>query len=299
MNWEEIFTEWSQGPGLTEQEKCNNAVNMVTDAIKNDVELSRFDISIFPQGSYKARTNIKLDSDVDVCVMFKDTFFARYPDGISQSDVGNISSPYLFSTFKDSIERCLINKFGRDQVKRGNKAFDVHANSYRVDADVVPTFEHRRYTGTKDYLNNHIYHSGVELITDKGQSIINWPEQNYQNGVQKNNETSRKYKRCIRILKNLRNQMQDDKIMAANDIASFLIECLIWNTPSNFFDHIYFIDTIRDVLAHLFNNTRNLEDYNEWVEVNELKYLFRNFQPWTLDRAHGFISSAWDYLGYE
>ncbi len=34
-----------------------------------------------------------------------------------------------------------VRKFG---VTRGSKAFDVHANSYRVDADVVACFEHRR-----------------------------------------------------------------------------------------------------------------------------------------------------------
>lgn len=299
MAWEQTFTSWSQGPGKIEQEKCDNAVNMVMDAIKNDDELARFDIDVFSQGSYKARTNIKLDSDVDVCIKLKNTFFAVYPEGLSNSDVGNTSSPYTFLMFKNSVEKCLINKFGKDQVTRGNKAFDIHANSYRVDADVVPTFEYRWYSEKKDYFNNYIYHSGVKLITDKGANIINWPEQNYQNGVKKNDDTSRKYKRCIRILKNLRNQMQSEKITGADNIASFLIECLVWNTPLDNFAYISFTDNIRSILAFLFNNTRNLVDYNEWGEVNELKYLFRPSQPWTLDLAHNFVSSAWDYLGYK
>lgn len=299
MNLEETFTKWSEGPGETEKNRCDNAVSMITDAINRDVNLTPFNILVFPQGSYKNRTNISEDSDVDICVMSRNVIFTNYPEGKIDSDFGISTSPYNYADFKNSIEKCLINKFGRDQVKRGNKAFDIHANSYRVDADVIPTFEYRSYTGKKDLLNNYQYHSGVKLTTDKGQSIINWPEQNYQNSLQKNEETFRKYKRCIRILKNLRNQMQNDKIVAANEIASFLIECLVWNTPSSSFNRVYFTDTIQDILTHLFNNTCNLEDYNEWGEVNEIKYLFRSSQPWTLDKAHGFISSAWDYLGYK
>jgi hypothetical protein len=39
----------------------------------------------------------------------------------------------------------LTDFFDRGAVQRGNKAFDVHANTYRVDADVVAAFEYRWY----------------------------------------------------------------------------------------------------------------------------------------------------------
>jgi len=45
------------------------------------------------------------------------------------------------------VETALKNYFGSDKVIRGNKAFDIHANSYRVDADVVPAFAYRHYNG--------------------------------------------------------------------------------------------------------------------------------------------------------
>ena len=34
-------------------------------------------------------------------------------------------------------------------------------------------------------------------------------------------------------------------------------------------------------------------------EINELKYLFRDGQPWTMTQAHDFVSSVWDYLEFD
>lgn len=299
MTWEETFSSWSAGPGKTEQDRCDNAVSMISDAIKNDDDLKKLDIEVFPQGSYRARTNISRDSDVDICVMLKTTIFTYYPQGFSDELVGNSSSQYTYATFKNTVERALVKKFGQDQVKRGNKAFDVHANSYRVDADIVPTFQYRSYTGKKDLYGAYVYHTGVKLITDKGDHIVNWPDQTYENGVSRNNMTSRKYKRCIRILKNLRNRMQGENILDSSDVASFLIESLVWNAPVEAFSKYTFYDMMRYILAHTCNDTRTDEVCNEWGEVNELKYLFRPTQPWTRQKANSFLNAAWNYIGYK
>ena len=55
---------------------------------------------------------------------------------------------YSYADFKNDVEAALKSYFGAGSVTRGNKAFDVHANTYRVDADVVPCLEHRRLMGT-------------------------------------------------------------------------------------------------------------------------------------------------------
>ncbi len=144
---EDIFSSWAQGPGKTEAEKCENAESAVRRAIATDSVLSRLDVTAFAQGSYRGRTNVKQDSDVDICVRLNEVFFADYPDGKAHGDFGNIDGRLQFPDFKNMVEKALRSHFGSSSVTRGNKAFDVHANTYRVDADVVPTFEHRRYTG--------------------------------------------------------------------------------------------------------------------------------------------------------
>jgi len=197
------------------------------------------------------------------------------------------------------VEEALKAYFGASSVTRGNKAFDIHANTYRVDADVIPTFEYRWYTG---YFNNdrsYQYHSGVAFFPDNGNRIINWPQQTYDNGVERNHATARRYKRVIRILKRLRNAMQDDKVAAAKNIESFLIECLVWNASLEAFQHDAYTDDVRYVIADAFNKTLNESDCSEWGEVNELKYLFRPSQPCSRDQANQFLNAAWNYIGFK
>ncbi len=68
---------WCLPPSSTEQEKINNAINMIKSAIDGSQELEDLDIEIFVQGSFANNTNVKASSDVDVCIMLKSTFFYR------------------------------------------------------------------------------------------------------------------------------------------------------------------------------------------------------------------------------
>ena len=139
---------------------------------------------------------------------------------------------------------------------------------------------------------------GTAFVPDGGWRIVNWPDQNYDNGVSKNTATGGRFKDVVRILKRLRYKMNDEKIAAAAPIPSFLIECLVWNAPNAAFGHDTYTSDVREVLANLFNDTIKLETCEEWGEINELKYLFKGTHAWTLDQAHAFISAAWDYWGF-
>jgi hypothetical protein len=143
------------------------------------------------------------------------------------------------------------------------------------------------------------HHSGTQIWPDNGGPIINWPQQNYDNGVTKNDETGRRFKAVTRILKNLRNEMADEGYQAADPIASYLIECLVWNVPNEGFGHDTLRADVRWALAHLWNNTRTDETCKEWGEINELKYLFRSGQPWTRAQVSSFLQAAWDYIGFD
>jgi len=296
-DWESVLTTWAQGPSRTEQERMENAERQIKEVIRSSEKLKSRNIVVFTQGSYRNRVNVRRDSDVDIGVLCYDTYFPEYPDDNVKSQLQKSFTPatYTYQVFKNEIEEALVERFGRAAVTRGNKAFDIKANSYRVEADVAAFFEHRRYMKDLSYL------SGVELIPDNNRPprIKNWPEQHYRNGVSKNDITGRRFKRLVRILKNLSNEMDDKGIAASANIPGFLIECLVWNVPNNLFNNSTYIATLRSVLAFLFNNTMNDEQCSEWGEVSELKYLFRQSQPWTRQQAHNFISAAWDYVGFE
>ncbi len=296
-DWEATFSSWSAGPSQTEQQRAENAERQVREAINASAKLNRRNIHVFTQGSYRNRVNVRKDSDVDIGVLCFDTFFPEYPDDNTKMllEKSVTSATYTYATFKNELEEALVAHFGRAAVTRGSKAFDIKANSYRVEADVAAFFEHRRYTSATNYL------SGVEMIPDdfKPLMIRNWPEQHYENGVKKNTATSRRYKRIVRVLKSLSNEMSSKGIASAKSAPSFLVECLVWNTPNDYLSRSTYHSAVRATLAHVFNQTRADESCSEWGEVSELKYLFRASQPWSRASAHQFISDAWDYVGYE
>jgi len=297
-DWETTFVAWAAAPSETEQTKCENAERAVRNAIKASAKLRDLPISVFTQGSYANRTNVRQESDVDVCVLYTGAFFDDYSfsEGLDRAALAIESGTYAYADFKNDVGAALVAAFGQGSVARGNKAFDVHANTYRVDADVVPCFEHRRYMGNVQY---HYHVDGTKFLPDNGGGIINWPQQNYDNGVKKNDDTGRGFKGVVRILKRLRNEMAENKIAAAKPIPSFLIECLVWNVPNERLMNTNWSADVRYALGHLWNNTRTDEQCKEWGEINELKYLFRAGQPWTRQAVNDFLQAAWTYVGFE
>ena len=296
-DWESKFGTWSSPPSVTETKRAENAESMIRSAITASDKLRNRNIKVFTQGSYRNRVNTKADSDVDVGVVCFDTYFPDYPDDNVKQILENssASATYTYSLFKNEIEEALVAKFGRAAVTRGSKAFDVSETSYRVEADVAAFFEHRRYTSSSRYL------SGVEMIPDdySPPRIRNWPEQHYAKGVAKNTLTSKRYKRMVRIIKSLSNEMSSKGVASAKKAPSFLVECLVFNIPNGKFLNLSYWEQTRTALAWLYINTVDDTECNEWGEVSELKYLFRGSQPWTRQSAHQFISDAWDYVGFE
>jgi hypothetical protein len=297
-DWESTFREWSKPSSDTEEQKCKNAEKAIKAAIDESPELSKRKITVFPQGSYRNNTNVRQDSDVDICILCKDVFFYEfYDDTITKESASIQDASYQYSTYKGEVETALVNKFGRNIVKRGNKAFDIHENTYRVDADVVACFLHHLYF--RDGNGQIQYIEGAEFHPDNGGRVINWPDQHYENGVAKNNATSGRFKFTTRVIKRLRNEMDEKGILEARPIQSFLIECLVWNTPNNYFGNSEYIANVRNILAYTFNETLTNEKCSKWVEVNGRKYLFHITQPWTRDQVHTFLSAAWNYIGFK
>jgi hypothetical protein len=299
--WESTFSTWAQAPGTTESERIERTINSIKNALNADERL-RTRSKVYVQGSYRNRVNVKQDSDVDIGILYTgNTFYPDYPKGMTGSDFGNIDGDHTYSAFKDEVEHALVNYFGQAAVRRGNKAFNLHENTYRVDADVVPVFEHRRYSKDGSYI------CGVQIYPDNGGTIINWPErlydnnhwpnQHYENGVSKNTNTGRRYKGVVRILKKLLNTMADQGIVEANPIPGFLIECLVWNTPNSNFSGDSWEDNVRSCITHIWSNTKSVEGCNDWGEVSEFKYLFRGSPDSKRLEAFSFIDAAWDFIG--
>ena len=297
-DWNVTFESWGAAPGITETQKCGNAERAVRKAIDACPKLSSMPIEVFTQGSYRNGTNVRQDSDVDVCVLYKAAFFNHYQfaEGLSKEALGYTTSTYLYPEFKNDVGSALIDYFGREFVTRGSKAFDIHKNTYRIDADVVPTMEHRLYTGN---IHSYSWLSGTELHPDKGGEIVNWPQQNYNNGCTKDYASGEQFKTITRILKRMRYELIDEGHEVAVRIPSFLIECLVYSVPNDQLNVGSLRQNVRSVLVYLWNGTETQAACNDWVEVNDRKYLFRASQPWKREDVRAFVQAAWDYVGFE
>lgn len=244
-DWEATFRNWTKPSSDTECDKQDNATRMIRDAINDYQPLAHLNIKIIPQGSYRNNTNVKAESDVDICVCCMEPFFFTYEFadyGTTESAV-TVGVQPTFADFKNNVETALVKKFTRAGVTRGKKAFDIHANTYRVDADVVAAFAHRRYQKSNRNLftNSMAYPytepEGTQFYGDDSPlAIVNWPEQHYRNGVTKNTATNNRFKWAVRALKNLKYEMEGKGNFAQKEAAkltpSYLCECLMYNVPS-------------------------------------------------------------------
>lgn len=297
-DWEAVFSKWGTAPSPTEQEKCDNAERAIKKAIEAWPKLNSKKIEVFVQGSYANGTNVRQDSDVDVCVLYKDAFYDDYSQGqgLNRAFFLFSDSVYKHAEFKSDVEAALIDRFSGSSVRHGSKAFDVHANTYRVDADVVPCFEYRRYWGNTQ---NWGFDAGTQLLTADGSAIINWPRQNYTNGVEKNKLTGRQFKAVTRVLKSLRYELIDEGDKVAEKIPSYLIECLVWNVSNGDLGHATLMENVRASIISLWSGTEDDSRCAGWKEVNELKFLFRTSQPWTRDNVRTFLQNGWNHVGFK
>jgi hypothetical protein len=274
-DWESSFSSWAAPPSDTEQERSERVIRAIRTAVARSSKLQTRKILVFTQGSFRNRVNVRQESDVDVGVMLYDYFLAQYPEGKGHSDFGNSDATYSFSQFKNELEEALVGYFGRAAVKRGNKAFDIKATASQVEADVVPLFEFRRYW------DGGGYRAGVALLPDDGsRRIENYPERlvdywpptplHYENGVTKNEETNRRFKGMVRILKKLRIELEDAGNAAAAAVPGYLVECLVWNSPNWCFDRNTWEDRVQSVLRYLWQDTRESALCDKWCEVDDI-----------------------------
>lgn len=293
---EDTLSNLTKPPSDTEENKLSNAEKMVKEAINEDEKLKLKSTETFGQGSYANDTNVKLNSDIDLNVRYTGGFYFSLPPNTEESDVGLDklpSSEYSYSELKNDVENALVSKFGRESIRRNDKCITIVGNNYRVETDVVPTWNYRRYS------ENGLYVLGARFKTDKGVWIDNFPKQHIENGKDKNSKTSKRFKRLTRIYRKLRYKMIDDGEPISDNITSFLLECLVWNVPNNIFnDNDTWTDRLKQSIIHLYNNTKEDSTCKEWGEVSELLYLFHSGRKWSRTDVNSFLVQAWNYLEF-
>lgn len=293
---EEQLTGWTKPPSNSEQTELENSERMVRDAINSDEKLNKISPETFGQGSYANDTNVRLKSDIDINVRYTDSFYFDLPENTTETDLGFYRLPaagYTFDEYKNDVENALVKKFGRDQVKRKDKCLTILGNTYRIQTDVVPTWNYRGYNKDGTYI------LGALFIPDSSfMGTVNFPKQHIQNAINKNSNTFRRFKRLTRLHRKLRYKMIYDGEKVCDNITSFLLECLVWNVPNRIMnDNDSWTDRLKESIVYIYEQTNDEETCKEWGEVSELLYLFVG-RKWTYKDVNSYMVLLWNHLEY-
>jgi hypothetical protein len=178
--------------------------------LKSDSPLVNRGIDIFLQGSYANSTNIYADSDVDVVVLYPNTFLKDMSAlTAAQQQLHEASFPpasYTWSQLRDDVLGALRSHYGSKAVRPGRKAIEVDTGSGRKASDVIPAVQFRRYATFVDQ-NNLSAHWGIQFFDWAGNAIENYPKYHIDRGENKNQaeRTRGQYKKTVRLFKNYRN----------------------------------------------------------------------------------------------
>lgn len=236
---------------------------------------------------------MRSDSDVDVAVQCHEaSYWSEQSPGYHPSGGQPYSGIWTPTRLRSEIKLALEAKFPDQIDSSGSVAFRVNSNVGRVDADVVPSFDFRHY------LSATSYREGSKVFRRDGSSVENYPQQQLDNGIAKNNRTGRSFKRAVRIMKRVENAMVNAG--THREVQSYFVECLVYNCPDKILNASTWVDTVKGVIYHVWSNTEGAEPTgasDRWLEVSECKYLFHSSQPWSREDARDFSNAAWQYMG--
>lgn len=286
------LSNWTVPSSDTEQDKQERAERMIRQAIDAHQAFQNCSLKVYAKGSYANNTNVRSDSDVDIAVECTEAWYWEESEKGNHQTSGNLYQG-IWTPAKLRAELILaMKKKFPDQVDiSGVTAIQINANSARVNADVVPCFSYRYYM-------KNTYRDGTKIFKTDGRSVANYPLQQIKNGRDKNNRTNYNYKKCVRILKRIENEMANKGY--CKELPSYFIECLAYNCPDYIFSRDTWLQTIREILIFIYHALEGEEPSLErWVEVNECFYLFHSQQKWTRQDGRTFAHAAWNYCGFK
>lgn len=290
----ELLSLWAQKSSPSERDRQERAERMIGEAIARHPAFRGVQIAVYAKGSYRNETNVRLDSDVDVVVENRELAYFEYmgesPAVVNPSPY---AGPWTPEVWRDEVHAALRNHFPVGDVAAGNTAILVKERpGSRPSADVVPSFQFIQYYRPDRSLKE----IGTKVFRKSGADVVNWPQQQLVNGGRKDTATRGRYKAFVRILKRAENQLVEDGLVKAKP--SYLMECLIWNVPNEVLLMSRIDDAFCETLRWLWHQLGDGYKREDWLEPNQIKYLFHVNQKWTREDAQEVVLKTWKLLEY-
>jgi len=235
-----------------------------------DTKYAGKNYEVFLQGSYGNDTNIYAESDVDVVIRLDSIYHydtsALTPQELAAFNTALIPGTYSYADYKGHVVAALQESFAAD-VKSDAKAIKIKANGNRRSADVIVATEFRRYYSGQF---GPQYQTGICFFDSAGNRIANYPKQHSANSTTKHQATNQWFKPMVRILKNMRGKLVDDRLIEKGSTPSYFLEGLLYNVPKDKFGTSYG-DTFVAAMNWILKAERN-----KLLCANEQFYLVRD-----------------------
>jgi hypothetical protein len=281
---------WSHQGSITQSSTTYNTIKNALEAVGNPYVGKSYEV--FLQGSYGNDTNIYTESDVDIVIKLNDCFrhdLNELPDDQKAAFKAAYSdATYTHVDFKKDVLSVLEAKYG-DDVELGDKAINIAANGSRRKADVIAAIQYRRYHKFLS-TSNEVYDEGICFFNGAGECIANYPKQHLANCKAKHQATNTWFKPMVRVLKNLRGKLIEDKMIESGVAPSYYIEGLLYNVPKEKFGKSYvdsFVNCVNWILE---------ADRSKFVCANEQYFLLHENSPvtWRESKCNQFLTAACD-----
>lgn len=264
---ESQFETWSHQGSVTQSSQTYDIIKNVLNDTSSPYHSKNF--SIFLQGSYGNNTNVYRDSDVDIVICLNQVYYADTnsltPDAKTNYGRTFNRATYTYTDFKADVLAWLQKKLGAE-VRPGKKAIFIKGSGSRRDADVLVCTQHRCYRAASNGVDTK-YDEGIVFWTSDGTEIINFPKQHSENCTTKHQNTNQRFKRMVRVYKNMRNSMIEKNYIADGVAPSYFIEGMLWNVPAD-----KFVQSYKDSFVNTFNWVLNA-DKTKLACANDLHWL--------------------------
>jgi len=288
---------WSnQGAVITAKsthESIRNALTANTSPVRDK------NFEPYLQGSYKNKTNIRGDSDVDLIIQLNFTFqgnteaLSEYEKIFYERTYPNAT--YLWIHFRADVIKALRAYYEVSTVSEGNKSLKVAGDSGRLPADVVVCLQYRKYQRFKSQSDQRYIEGIAFYALRENRRVINFPKLHYSNGIDKNAEhrTNGWYKPTVRVFKNARTYIIDKGVISETLAPSYFLECLLYNVPDEHFGSSYqksFLSVIKWLVDSFSNDL-----YRNFLCQNGQLLLFGNTaEQWTANNAAELLKNLVD-----
>lgn len=286
---------WSHQGAIT---TSSSAYNSLREALlKQSSPLADRGVDIFLQGSYVNSTNIYGDSDVDVVVLYDQTFcsdVAALSIAAQQAELASFASAtYQWSHLRDDTLSALRAHFGQNAVSVGSKSIKVMTGYGKRPSDVVPAIGFRRFA-TFVNQNNFTAHWGMQFFDSRSIPVVNYPKYHITRGEEKNQKsrTDGNYKATVRVFKNLRNYLIDSRLLNKDVAPSYFLECALHTVPDSLF-----VGDFRDTVPAIIDYLSSGIPANALCQNGVVPLFGSGSTQWSQDALRAFAMAtkfAWD-----